>query len=185
MLRKGIENIKDPSGNKSDDILSLECAHAIFDICAAEGVLLDDSSVDLDIAGSTIRTILDSKISPEHKEEYLQNRAEVVAIILHSRYVNMYNLLKVRFYVYFASLSSQHVTSLNSCVVRFRITSLNSHTLPLSGIKSWWMSKPMTFSFRFSPRTYCNESRRMNLLSLSLSSEFALSVWDQTVVPRK
>eukprot|EP00986_Skeletonema_menzelii_P002949 scaffold855_cov140-Skeletonema_menzelii.AAC.10 len=94
MLRKGIDNIKDPSGNKSDDILSLECAHAIFDICAAEGVLLDDSSVDLDIAGSTIRTILDSNISPEHKEEYLQNRAEVVAIILHSRYVNMYNLLK-------------------------------------------------------------------------------------------
>eukprot|EP00985_Skeletonema_marinoi_P008667 scaffold3964_cov77-Skeletonema_marinoi.AAC.5 len=94
MLRKGIDNIKDPSGNKSDDVLSLECAHAILNICTAEGVLLDDSSVDLDISGSTIQTILDSKISLEHKEEYLQNREEIVVIILHSRYVNMYNLLK-------------------------------------------------------------------------------------------
>ncbi|KAK1734515.1 4-hydroxyphenylpyruvate dioxygenase [Skeletonema marinoi] len=94
MLRKGIDNIKDPSGNKSDDVLSLECAHAILNICTAEGVLLDDSSVDLDISGSTIQTILDSKISLEHKEEYLQNQEEIVVIILHSRYVNMYNLLK-------------------------------------------------------------------------------------------
>ena len=97
MLIKGLDNIKDSSGSKSDDVLSSECARAIFDICVAEGVLLDDSSVDLDITGSTIRTILDSKVSPEHEEEYLQNRDEVVAVILHSRYVNMYNLLKVRF----------------------------------------------------------------------------------------
>jgi len=96
MLRKGLDNIKDSSGKKSDDVLSLECAHAIFEVCAAEGVLLDDSSVDLDISGSTIQKILDSKISLDHKEEYLQNREEVVEIILHSRYVNMYNLLRVR-----------------------------------------------------------------------------------------
>mmetsp|Transcript_25782 Transcript_25782/g.40449 ORF Transcript_25782/g.40449 Transcript_25782/m.40449 type:complete len:740 (+) Transcript_25782:77-2296(+) len=94
MLRKGLDNIKDSSGKKSDDVLSLECAHAIFEVCAAEGVLLDDSSVDLDISGSTIQKILDSKISLDHKEEYLQNREEVVEIILHSRYVNMYNLLR-------------------------------------------------------------------------------------------
>mmetsp|Transcript_2554 Transcript_2554/g.3641 ORF Transcript_2554/g.3641 Transcript_2554/m.3641 type:complete len:743 (+) Transcript_2554:24-2252(+) len=94
MIRKGLDNIKDSSGNKSDDVLSLECAHAIFDVCAAEGILLDDASVDLDISGSTIQTILDSKISLDHKEEYLQNREEVVEIILHSRYVNLYNLLK-------------------------------------------------------------------------------------------
>jgi hypothetical protein len=101
MLRRGIDNIKDPS-NKGD-VLSLECAHAIFDICAGGGVFLDDSSVDLDISGSTIQMILDSKIPLEHKEEYLQNRKEVVEIILHSRYVNMYNLLKVRFMCAFAS----------------------------------------------------------------------------------
>ena len=114
MLRKGLDNIKDSSGNKSDDVLSLECAHAIFDICVAEGVLLDDSSVDLDITGSTIRTILDSKISPEHEEEYLQNRDEVIAIILHSRYVNMYNLLKVRCLCSFCFTLSLQVTSLNN-----------------------------------------------------------------------
>ncbi len=96
MLIRGLGNIKDSSGSKSDDILSLECARTIFDVCAAEGVLLDDSSVDLDISGSTIQSILDSKISLDHKEEYLQNRQEVVEIILHSRYVNLYNLLKVR-----------------------------------------------------------------------------------------
>lgn len=104
MLRRGLDNIKDSSDSKSDDVLSLGCAHAIFDICAMEGVLLDDSSVDLDISGSTIQTILDSKISLDHKEEYLQNRKEVVEIILHSRYVNLYNLLKVRLLRNFASL---------------------------------------------------------------------------------
>ena len=128
MLRKGLDNIKDSSGSKSDDVLSLECARAIFDICVAEGVLLDDSSVDLDITGSTIRTILDSKVSPEHKEEYLQNRDEVIAIILHSRYVNMYNLLKVRFLCTFCFTLSLQVRSLNNKVLPFRITSLNSHT---------------------------------------------------------
>jgi hypothetical protein len=79
-------------------MLSLECAHAIFDICALDGsILLDDSSVNLEISGSTIQTILDSNISAEHKEEYMANRKEVVDTILHSRYCNMYNLLKVRF----------------------------------------------------------------------------------------
>ena len=92
-------NIKDPSTKKSGDVLSLECSHAIFAICASEGVLLDDSSVGLDITGSTIQMILDSKISLEHKKEYLQNRKEVIEIILHSRYVNIYNLLKVRFFL--------------------------------------------------------------------------------------
>ena len=94
MLAKGVENIKNPSG-KGGDILSLDCAHAIFDICASEGtILLDDSSVNLDISGSTIETILDSNMPDEHKEEYVNNRKEVVDTILHSRYCNMYNLLK-------------------------------------------------------------------------------------------
>lgn len=175
MIRKGLDNIKDSSGNKSDDVLSLECAHAIFDVCAAEGILLDDASVDLDISGSTIQTILDSKISLDHKEEYLQNREEVVEIILHSRYVNLYNLLKVRLLRTFCLASSLQDTSLN-IVFLLRITSLSNHTSPLSGIRYWWMSKPMIFSFRFSPQTYCKESRRMKLPSWSLSNESAVSV---------
>ena len=126
MLRKGIDNIKDPSGNKSDDVLSLECAHAILNICTAEGVLLDDSSVDLDISGSTIQTILDSKISLEHKEEYLQNREEIVVIILHSRYVNMYNLLKVRFTCVFCFTLSLQATSLT--FVFFHQNHLSEHS---------------------------------------------------------
>ncbi|KAL7453881.1 hypothetical protein ACHAWC_005525, partial [Mediolabrus comicus] len=94
MLVKGVDNIKNPS-SKGGDMLSLECAHAVFDICALDGsILLDDSSVNLDISGSTIQAILDSNISAEHKEEYMANRKEVVDTILHSRYCNMYNLLK-------------------------------------------------------------------------------------------
>ena len=97
---KGVDNIKNPS-SKGGDMLSLECAHAIFDICALDGsILLDDSSVNLDISGSIIQSILDSNISAEYKEEYMTNRKEVVDTILHSRYCNMYNLLKVRFILY-------------------------------------------------------------------------------------
>jgi hypothetical protein len=126
MLRRGIDNIKDPS-SKVDDVLTSECAHAIFEVCAGEGVMLDDSSVDLDMSGRTIQMILDSKIPLEHKEEYLQNRKEVVEVILHSRYVNMYNLLKVRFMCAIASLCT-HVPPLSSVFVPSRITSQRSHT---------------------------------------------------------
>lgn len=118
---KGVGNIKNPS-NKGGDMLSLECAHAIFDICALDGsILLDDSSVNLDISGSSIQAILDSNISAKHKEEYMENRKEVVDTILHSRYCNMYNLLKVRF-IYFIHvyllLSSLVYQSLNSTIVQ-------------------------------------------------------------------
>ena len=103
---KGDANIKNPLSNKRGDTLSVKCAHAIFDICASEGVLLDDSSVNLDVSRSTIQNILDSKISEEYKREYVQNRKEVVDTILFSRYVNMYALLKVRFsaFLIFVSL---------------------------------------------------------------------------------
>ena len=92
---KGINIIKNPTDNKTDDVLSAECAQAIFDVCSAEGILLDDSSVDLGLSGSEIQSILDSNISPQYKEEFTQRQNEVVQVILHSRYVNLYSLLKV------------------------------------------------------------------------------------------
>jgi hypothetical protein len=115
---KGVDNIKNPS-SKGGDMLSLECAHAIFDICALDGsILLDDSSVNLDLSGSTIQAILDSNVSAEHKEEYMEHRKEVVDTILHSRYCNMYNLLKVRDSYTLYMCISLACQSLNSFIVQ-------------------------------------------------------------------
>ena len=76
--------------------LSADCAAAVRDTCASGGLLHDDSSLVLDATGDAIRTIIDSGIPPEHREEYLVKRDGIVETILHSRYVNLYNLLRVR-----------------------------------------------------------------------------------------
>lgn len=105
MLVKGVQNGMASSTNS----LSLECASAVFDTCVSEGLLNDDFSLILDTTEDAISEILGSKVPDLHQEEYSCNRDEIVKTILHSRYVNLYSLLRVSIYEYFLS-HAHHAT---------------------------------------------------------------------------
>ena len=88
--------IQDPDKSQpSNDMLSLDCANAVFDICASEGLLLDDCSLKLDATADSIKMTLGSNISADHRAEYSRNKDGIIETILHSRYANLYKLLRV------------------------------------------------------------------------------------------
>ncbi|KAL3827190.1 hypothetical protein ACHAXA_006745 [Cyclostephanos tholiformis] len=78
------------------EFLSADCAVAIHDICTSGGLLHDDSSLVLDATEDMIKMTIGSRISPVHRKEYVEKREGIVETILHSCYVNLYNLLRVR-----------------------------------------------------------------------------------------
>ncbi|KAL3766600.1 hypothetical protein ACHAW5_002016 [Stephanodiscus triporus] len=90
MLVKGVRR-EDAKGKGS---LSPDCAGAVYDICARGGLLHEDSSLALDATEDSITMTIDSMIPALHREEYDRQRVGTVETILHSRYVNLYNLLR-------------------------------------------------------------------------------------------
>lgn len=93
MLVKGISRQNELTST-TQDILSLECAHVVYDICITERLLNDDCSLILDKSKDLIQETIDSNIPSLYQEEYSLNRDRVVETILHSRYANLYNLLR-------------------------------------------------------------------------------------------
>ena len=94
MLENGVKRAKATLG-PPQRLLSPDCAETIYNICASEGLLQDDCSVKLDASKDSITQILSSKIPCSFQEEYDQNKDGIVKTILQSRYVNLYNLLRV------------------------------------------------------------------------------------------
>ena len=94
MIVKGLQH-KEEHLTSTKELLSPDCADFVYDICVSEGLLHDDCSLILDTREDAIKKIIDSKIPALHQEEYSLNRDGVVMTILHSRYVNLYNLLRV------------------------------------------------------------------------------------------
>mmetsp|Transcript_21505 Transcript_21505/g.45143 ORF Transcript_21505/g.45143 Transcript_21505/m.45143 type:complete len:707 (-) Transcript_21505:160-2280(-) len=92
MLVQGCSREKDPKHDKN--ILTPECAAAIFDVCVSENILHADFSVDVTLSRVDITKILDSTVPSLHMDEYSAKKEDVVDTILRSRYVNLYNLLK-------------------------------------------------------------------------------------------
>ena len=91
---KGMGRKHDISSESEESFLSHQCAQVIFDICVSERILQDDFSVDLEMPNDTIKCILDSNIPSAYWQEYSCKKDGVVETILHSRYVNLYNLLR-------------------------------------------------------------------------------------------
>lgn len=90
---KGIQDPGQPASS-TKGLLSTECAEAVYDICVSEGLLLEQS-VDLDASEGSVERILDSNMPALYQGEYSRNRGAVVETILHSRYSNLYKLLRV------------------------------------------------------------------------------------------
>jgi hypothetical protein len=91
LIVKGIHHDKESSGK---DLVSSECASAIFDVLASEGVLQDDYSLDLNVPKDHIKSMLDSKLPSSCREEYDENQGSILNAIMRSRYVNLYSLLR-------------------------------------------------------------------------------------------
>lgn len=75
-------------------LLSRDCADSVYEICKSR-LLHEDCSLMLDKTEGTVRSELDSSIPAAFRDEYRQKRDVIVGIIMHSRYVNLYNLLRV------------------------------------------------------------------------------------------
>lgn len=88
---KGVQQ----NSEERPDWLSQECANAVYDICVSGGLLHDDCSLNLDASEDTVRNVIGSNIPASHKEEYVKHEDDVVKTIMHSRYVNLYKLLRV------------------------------------------------------------------------------------------
>lgn len=91
MLMKGLR----PNSKEEEGLLSSDCATAIYDICVSEGLLHDDSSLNLDVSEDSAAKLIDLKIPALNNDEYLKHREEVIRTIMRSRYVNLYSLLRV------------------------------------------------------------------------------------------
>lgn len=94
MLENGLQHA-DAAIAPPTRLISPACAEAIYCICASEGLLHDDCSLALDATEDSIMQILGSKVPVNFLEEYEQNKVGIVKTILHSRYVNLHNLLRV------------------------------------------------------------------------------------------
>ena len=96
MLARGVRMREGPSELEGGgSFLSPECAAAVYGACVSGGLTREDSSLDLDATVGSITAVIDSRIPDEHREEYARKRGGIVETILRSRYVNLYNLLRV------------------------------------------------------------------------------------------
>jgi len=92
-LVNGIPNVGEGIG-PNEDVLSSDCAHAVFETCERYGIISSDGAVDLDATRHGILSVLDGKIPARHKQEYDSKKDKVADVILHSRYSNLYSLLR-------------------------------------------------------------------------------------------
>ena len=77
-----------------NDVVSLNCAQAIMRACEQCQIMSLDGAVDLNVTPERISDMLSAALSDPELDEYLSNEQEVVDIILRSRYVNLYSLLR-------------------------------------------------------------------------------------------
>ena len=92
LLMKGVQDNK---ASRAVGKISETCANAVLEICVAEGLVLDNFSVDLDISKDKVKEVLDAKVPLLCSEEYHLNSQFIVDTIMRSRYVNLYYLLRV------------------------------------------------------------------------------------------
>lgn len=74
--------------------VSQSCANAIMCVCEHNGIVSADGAVDLDVTREEIDQLLCCKLEDANLKEYVSHEAAVLNTILHSRYVNLYKLLR-------------------------------------------------------------------------------------------
>mmetsp|Transcript_404 Transcript_404/g.629 ORF Transcript_404/g.629 Transcript_404/m.629 type:complete len:706 (+) Transcript_404:471-2588(+) len=73
--------------------ISKPCALAIIDACSHTRITSMEGAVNLDLSSHDIISRLDNSMDAVHFEEYEKKKDDVIRVILHSRYANLYSLL--------------------------------------------------------------------------------------------
>ena len=81
-------------GNSKSEILGPSCAQTVMEVCRESSIIGSDGAVNLDLSRQDIIKLLDQKIPGKHQYEYIASKDDIVDIILHSRYANLYSLLR-------------------------------------------------------------------------------------------
>ena len=89
-----VNGIGPKNGNNKTEILSPSCAQAVMEVCRETGIIGPDGAVNLDLTRQDIIKILDLKMPAKDQYEYIASKGDIVDIILHSRYANLYTLLR-------------------------------------------------------------------------------------------
>lgn len=74
--------------------ISLSCANTILDACEQSEIMSADGAVDLEVTAERIDQVLRSALVGPRLDEYVSKEHVVVNVILRSRYVNLYSLLR-------------------------------------------------------------------------------------------
>jgi len=77
-----------------DQVLSPLAAHAVMDVCETAQLTSPEGAVDLELTREEIADLLDNSLPQEHQEEYKSKKDETLDVILRSRYINLYSLLR-------------------------------------------------------------------------------------------
>lgn len=65
-----------------------------MNVCEECNIVGLDGAVDLDISREEIDNLLRTNLQGDELKEYISHEAAVLTVILHSRYVNLYKLLR-------------------------------------------------------------------------------------------
>ena len=89
-----VNGIGSKIGNSKSEILSPPCARTVMEVCRETGIIGPDGAVNLDLTRQDIIKTLDQNMPAKYQYEYIASKGDIVDIILHSRYANLYSLLR-------------------------------------------------------------------------------------------
>jgi hypothetical protein len=89
-----VKGIGPKIANSKSEILGPSCAQTVMEVCRETSIIGSDGAVNLDLSRQDIIKLLDQKIPGKHQYEYIASKDDIVDIILHSRYANLYSLLR-------------------------------------------------------------------------------------------
>lgn len=82
------------SGEKIANEVSEDCLVAVIEACKNGGVAKEDGAVDLELSRKDIEATLEKQMVSTWQEEYKKNKDAILDAIVHSRYANLYSLLR-------------------------------------------------------------------------------------------
>ena len=82
------------SGEDGSNSISDECARSILEACIRGEITSKDGAVDLELSREDIDKKLGECLANEYMEEFQSQRDNILDAILHSRYSNLYSLLR-------------------------------------------------------------------------------------------
>ena len=107
---------------RANEFLTDECANAVLETCERNGII-SGGAIDLDLTRAQLCKYFDSNSDLSSLDEYHEKKEEILEVVLRSRYVNLYNLLRDRLdsNVYMSIVRNQILVDLQGEDLLFQI----------------------------------------------------------------